>query len=675
MLMKTVEKKYLVPFILVSSLFLLWGIAGNMTDTLLCAFKSITDMSDAQTSLIQFAFYGAYFCVAFPASLFIQRHSYKSAVILGLGIYAFGSILFLPAAKAASYAFYLIAIYILAAGCSILETAANPYILSMGSPKTATRRLNISQSFNPIGSITGILLSKFFILRDINYNSISGTYMALGCVLLVIMLVMMSVRMPSGKSSATGTTLKSNLIRLLSNRKYKFGVLAQFFYVGAQTCVWSFTIRLVMEEIGITEAEGATIYLMAIIAFCVSRFMYTWLMKYIRPSVLLAAGAVLSFLCALTIVFAQGSGYFVVALLVMISFFMSLMFPTIYGIALGDVDILARGGRAGDSVIGASGLIMAILGGAVLTPLQGIVSDAAGIYVSFLIPTFSFATILAYALYIIHVENAVISEAEAIDMSAYTRFATGTDCILYNCVSDPDILVKMYKPGYEEAAVRNEIEVAAKVWDMGVPCPEPGDLVTDGTRLGIKFMKLSGKRSYSRMLADEQERTEEFSRELAGVCRKLHSAKCQDGVFERAEHHYLSMLDGADISEQEREQLRNIILSLPPCDNAVHGDFHMGNVVSTLTEGAGLDTPHDVRFIDLGRFSCGNPIWDLATIRYICVEAPEDYLFEKFHLHRPQALEVWKHFAEAYFAPEDKSYGEIESLICPFCRIIALDRQ
>ena len=223
--------------------------------------------------------------------------------------------------------------------------------------------------------------------------------------------------------------------------------------------------------------------------------------------------------------------------------------------------------------------------------------------------------------------------------------------------------------------MRNEIEVAAKVWDMGVPCPEPGDLVTDGTRLGINFMKLSGKRSYSRMLADEPERTEEFARELAGVCRKLHSAKCQDGVFERAERHYLSMLDGADISEQEREQLRNIILSLPPCDNAVHGDFHMGNVVSTLPEGAGIDTPHDIRFIDLDRFSCGNPIWDLATMRYICSDAPEDYLFEKFHIRRPLALEVWRHFATAYFAPEDRTFEEIESLVSPFSRIIALDRR
>ena len=145
--MKVIERKYLLPFILVTSLFALWGLANNMTDTLLAAFRKIMQMSDTQTSFIQMAFYGAYFCLALPAALFIRKHSYKSGVILGLCLYAAGAILFLPAASAASYAFYLIAIYIMAAGCSVLETTANPYVMSMGSPETATRRLNIAQSF------------------------------------------------------------------------------------------------------------------------------------------------------------------------------------------------------------------------------------------------------------------------------------------------------------------------------------------------------------------------------------------------------------------------------------------------------------------------------------------------------------------------------------------------
>ena len=175
-MMRTIERKYLVPFALVTSMFLLWGLANNMTDTLLAAFKRIMSMSDTQTSFIQFAFYGSYFCFALPAALFIRKKSFKAGIILGLSLYSLGAILFMPAAYAASYGFYLVAIYIMAGGCSVLETSANPYILSMGSPETATRRLNIAQSFNPVGYIIGIMMSKYFILDDISLYSISGTY-------------------------------------------------------------------------------------------------------------------------------------------------------------------------------------------------------------------------------------------------------------------------------------------------------------------------------------------------------------------------------------------------------------------------------------------------------------------------------------------------------------------
>jgi FHS family L-fucose permease-like MFS transporter len=171
--MKVIEKKFLLPFVLVTSMFMLWGLANNMTDTLLAAFRKIMQMSDTQTSFIQMAFYGAYFCIALPAALFIRKYSYKSGVVMGLVLYAAGAILFLPAAWAESYTFYLIAIYIMASGCSVLETASNPYIMSMGSPETATRRLNIAQSFNPLGSIMGILISKYFILQDISLYSVS----------------------------------------------------------------------------------------------------------------------------------------------------------------------------------------------------------------------------------------------------------------------------------------------------------------------------------------------------------------------------------------------------------------------------------------------------------------------------------------------------------------------
>ena len=414
--MKTIEKKYLLPFCLVTVLFLLWGLANNMTDTLLSAFKRIMSMSDAQTSLIQFAFYGSYFCFALPAALYIRKYSYKSGVILGLCLYAAGAILFFPASKTASYAFYLAAIYIMAGGCSILETTANPYILSMGAPQTATRRLNIAQSFNPLGSITGILLSQYFILGELSSASaaeraamspeklealqahelgaVTGTYMTLGFVLLAIMVVMLLVRMPEGRDDGASDSLKETFRRLLSNKTYKWGVVAQFFYIGAQIGVWSFTIRLVMQELGILEARAATIYLVSIICFSAARFLFTWLMKWFRPSKLLLWAAVADIVLCALVVLCTGSGWLCVGALVGVSFFMSLMFPTIYGIALTDV--------GADAKIGASGLIMAILGGALLTPLQGRISDLFGVNASYLVPLGCFVVVLAYACFVVH---------------------------------------------------------------------------------------------------------------------------------------------------------------------------------------------------------------------------------------------------------------------------------
>lgn len=395
-MMKTIDRRHAVPFALVTSMFLLWGLANNMTDTLLAAFKRIMSMSDTQTSLIQFAFYGSYFCFALPAALFIRRRSFKSGIILGLLLYAAGAMLFLPAARVASYGFYLVAIYVMAGGCSVLETTANPYVMSMGDPRTATRRLNIAQSFNPVGSILGILMSKYFILDDISLYSISGTYAALGLVLLGILVVMLFARMPSGKDDDRSDSVGASFRRLLSNRLYRRGVVAQFFYVGAQIGVWSFTIRLVMQETGRLEAAASSIYLLSIIGHCLSRFIYTGLMRWFSPSRLLTFGGVMSALLSLTVVLSAGTGWICISSLVLISSFMSLMFPTIYGIALGGI---MRGDHPGDSKIGASGLIMSILGGALLTPLQGMVSDHTNIYTSYAVPAFCFVVVTAYAVY------------------------------------------------------------------------------------------------------------------------------------------------------------------------------------------------------------------------------------------------------------------------------------
>lgn len=394
--MKTIEKRYLAPFVLVTLLFLLWGLANNMTDTLLSAFKNIMDMTDAQTSLIQFAFYGSYFCFALPAALFIRKYSYKSGIILGLVLYSGGALLFYPASVAASYTFYLIAIYILAGGCSILETVANPYILAMGAPETATRRLNIAQSFNPLGSISGILLSKYFILDKLNGNQTDGlsavtsTYNVLGLCLIAVMIGMLVAKMPAGSDDSRDSVIDS-FKRLIRNKTYIFGVVAQFFYVGAQIGVWSYTIRIVMQELGCDESEGASWYLATIICFSSARFVFTWLMKYFKPAALMAVAAAFDIVACCLVVFCGGMAGVVVAALIAISFFMSLQFPTIYGIALENV--------GEDSKIGASGLIMAILGGALLTPLQGQVSDMFGINTSYIVPLFCFVVVLCYSLY------------------------------------------------------------------------------------------------------------------------------------------------------------------------------------------------------------------------------------------------------------------------------------
>ena len=292
----------------------------------------------------------------------------------------------------------------MAGGCSVLETTANPYILSMGSPETATRRLNIAQSFNPIGSIIGILMSKYFILKDISLYSVSGTYASLGLVLIAILVAMLFVKMPAGRDSGNRSGILASFGRLFRNRLYRYGVVAQFFYVGAQIGVWSFTIRIVMQELGVLEAQASTIYLITIIGFCLSRFIYTWLMKWISPAKLLLAGGVLSTLMTAVVVLGAGSGWLLIVALVLISFFMSLMFPTIYGLSLGGV---AQSEHPDDAKLGASGLIMAILGGALLTPLQGLVSDNSSIYMSYIIPAICFVVVTLFAAYAVKTNKRV----------------------------------------------------------------------------------------------------------------------------------------------------------------------------------------------------------------------------------------------------------------------------
>jgi FHS family L-fucose permease-like MFS transporter len=411
-----------IPFILITSLFLLWGLANNMTDTLLAAFKRIMSMTDARTSLIQISCYGlGYFIFALPAAIYIKRFSYKSGVLLGLGLYVIGCLMFFPAKMTGNYFHFLGALWILFGGLSILETAANPYIIAMGDEHTGTRRLNLAQSFNPLGSIMGVVISQIFILSELNtasaaersamayadlqtiqtgeLNAVTMTYVSIGFLLLILWLVIYFVRMPRASDAGKEVNLGPTLKRLIRNRNYVLGVIAQFFYVGAQIGVWSFTIRYAMTNLNLEkivlpagktpEQIAASYYIAALILFASSRFIFTYLMKFFKPSSLLTFAAMMAIISSLIVII--GNGMTGVLALVSISGFMSLMFPTIFGqavIGLGD-----------DTKIAGSGLIMAILGGAVVTFFQGKVSDLTGnINYSYIVPLICFAVIIYYAL-------------------------------------------------------------------------------------------------------------------------------------------------------------------------------------------------------------------------------------------------------------------------------------
>ena len=406
-----INKGNLWPFILITSLFMLWGLANNMTDTLLAAFKRIMSMSDFQTSWIQMAFYGSYFLLALPAAILIKKYSYKAGILIGLGFFIIGSLLFYPASISMVYGHFLAALFILAGGLSILETAANPYIIAMGPEETATRRLNLAQAFNPIGSITGILLSKIFILSSLKLldadqraqmapeelksiqaeelSSVMGPYVGMAIVLAVVWLLVRFTKMPVFGDKGKDLDLKGSLKRLLGNRNYRWSVIAQFFYMGAQIGIWSYSIRYAMQELGKTEEDASVYYMASIVLFSGSRFVFTALMKYIAPRKLLFFAASFGVLCTLVIIY--GSGMVGVIALIMASGCMSLMFPTIYGLGMQRLDQ--------DAKIGGSGLIMAILGGAVLTSVQGMVSDRFGsINLSFYVPLACFLVVAFYAL-------------------------------------------------------------------------------------------------------------------------------------------------------------------------------------------------------------------------------------------------------------------------------------
>ena len=410
---------YLVPFVLITSCFALWGFANDITNPMVKSFSKIFRMSVTQGSLVQVAFYGGYFAMALPAALFIKRFSYKTGILVGLGLYAAGALMFLPAARIGTYAPFLIAYFILTCGLSFLETSANPFVLSMGEADSATRRLNLAQSFNPIGSLCGMFVAMNYIqarmnpmstaeratLDDASFEALKTAdldvlvrpYAAIGLVLVVVFLLVLLTRIPVRKVAADGLSraFGPSVKRLFANRTYREGVVAQFFYVGAQITCWTFIIQygthVFMAE-GMSEQAAEILSqrlnIVAMVLFCGSRFLCTWLMRRFRPAAMLAAFAAAAMVLSLGVMLIGGR--IGVYCLVAVSACMSLMFPTIYGLALKEV--------GPDAEIGSAGLIMAILGGSLLPPVQALVIDAGHVAGSFIVPLVCFAVVMTYGL-------------------------------------------------------------------------------------------------------------------------------------------------------------------------------------------------------------------------------------------------------------------------------------
>ena len=419
---KLVEKKYLATFVIVTTLFALWGFANDITNPMVAAFQTVMELSAAKASMIQFAFYGGYATMAIPAALFIRRYNYKSGILLGLGLYATGAFLFIPAAEYQNFTFFCFSLYILTFGLAFLETTANPFILSLGSKETSTRRLNLAQAFNPVGSLSGMAVASLIVLPalwsdrrneagEIIFGTLSESekagirlhdlavirdpYVALGIVVLIVFLIVALKKMPAiagtGEQGASAPASHS-LRRLWHNRHYCEGVLAQMFYVAAQIMVWTFIIQYA-DRLGINKATAQNYNIFAMSLALCGRFVATGLMRRVNPRRLLMIFGIGASLCTLGTILIDGiAGLYC---LVAISAFMSLMFPTIYGIALEDVD-------AQDTALGAAFLVMAIVGGALMPPLQGAVIDLGTILnhpavnVSFALPLICFLVVTRY---------------------------------------------------------------------------------------------------------------------------------------------------------------------------------------------------------------------------------------------------------------------------------------
>ena len=418
-----VPKKYLFTFILITSLFALWGVANDITNPMVAAFQTVMELSATKASLIQFAFYGGYATMAIPAALFIRKYSYKSGILLGLGLYAVGALLFIPAASFQEFSYFCFSLYILTFGLAFLETTANPFILSLGDKESSTRRLNFAQAFNPVGSLSGMAIASFLVLphllsdkRDeagkIIFGSLSEAekanirlhdlaiirdpYVAIGLVVLCILIIIALTKMPKVSSEENTSeethSVKQTLSNLWNNTIYREGVFTQVCYVAAQIMVWTFIIQYA-DHLGINKATAQVYNIIAMSLNLIGRFVGTYIMKFVNTRLLLTIFGIGASICTLGAICIEGM--FGLYSLILISLFMSIMFPSIYGIALENVD-------SQDTKLGAAFLVMAIVGGALMPPLQGMIIDQEvimgfpAVNISFILPLICFLIIIVY---------------------------------------------------------------------------------------------------------------------------------------------------------------------------------------------------------------------------------------------------------------------------------------
>ncbi|HXO98995.1 MAG TPA: L-fucose:H+ symporter permease [Luteibacter sp.] len=401
----------LFPLALIVSLFFLWGVANNLNDVLVAQFKKAFTLSDFQAGLVQSAFYLGYFLVAIPAGIFMRRFGYKAAVVFGLLLYGAGALLFWPAAATATYATFLVGLFVIAAGLAFLETSANPYVTLLGPRESAASRLNLAQAFNPLGSITGVLIGQHFIFTGVERSpgelaamdavahtaymkseaaAVQMPYLVIGLGVIAWAIIIGVTRFPRTTTDEDeGVVERGVLGRLLREGRFMSAVLAQFFYVGAQVAVFSYMIRYAQATMPGTPDKAAANYITAgLLCFMAGRFAGAAIMKYLRPARVLRTFALINVVLAAIAAFVPG--HVGIYALVASSFFMSIMYPTIF--ALG---VEGRGDT--ERKFGASLLVMSIVGGAVVTAAMGATSDRFGIALAMLVPMLCFVAIFLFA--------------------------------------------------------------------------------------------------------------------------------------------------------------------------------------------------------------------------------------------------------------------------------------